>query len=192
MDLKLKELVKSSWPKDKISDGMLLSMYFSPGCAGSEIRDLENANQIAEHPAEDAAYAAAAAQGSEQGSDQGSLRSGTQVSCQNSALIDRANSFQAVPDPSSGLDHLPDRLLYMQRTRPALTNRLRATTLVYRALIQQKMEQAIEKRRNDLNDEAFNPIYIANNKAALRLAQVDAEYSVLVYEVLFHYLSHRG
>ncbi|KAF9272672.1 hypothetical protein BGZ88_004521 [Linnemannia elongata] len=74
VDLKLKELVKSSWPKDKISDGMLLSMYFSPGCAGSEIRDLENANQIAEHPAEDAAYAVAAAQGSEQGSDQVGLK----------------------------------------------------------------------------------------------------------------------
>ncbi|KAG9072141.1 hypothetical protein KI688_006365 [Linnemannia hyalina] len=58
MHLKLEALIKSSWPEDKISDGMHLSMHFNPGCAGSKIWDLENAHQIAEHAAEDAAYAA--------------------------------------------------------------------------------------------------------------------------------------
>ncbi|OAQ27376.1 hypothetical protein K457DRAFT_1877762 [Linnemannia elongata AG-77] len=52
--------IESAWPRDDISDGMLLSMCFNPGCAGDELWDRVNAHQVSEHAAEDAAEAAEA------------------------------------------------------------------------------------------------------------------------------------
>ncbi|KAG0358664.1 hypothetical protein BGX24_005931, partial [Mortierella sp. AD032] len=140
MHMRLKLLIDSAWPLDDISDGMLLAMYFNPGCVGSEIWGLENANQVAENAAEDAAEAEtaivtavaaseAAAKTVTQGSGQG-LAQGPQD--------EPSNPFQDQnPDPPSGFDHLPEQLSY-KMMRPGPTNRLRAETLVYRAIIQRQ------------------------------------------------------
>ncbi|KAF9080283.1 hypothetical protein BGX27_005547, partial [Mortierella sp. AM989] len=47
--------IKSAWPEDDISEGMLLAMYFNPDCSKLNIWDLENVDQTTEQEAEVAA-----------------------------------------------------------------------------------------------------------------------------------------
>ncbi|KAG0275157.1 hypothetical protein BGZ96_003903 [Linnemannia gamsii] len=197
MRMKLQAQIESAWPRDDISDGMLLSMYFNPGCAGDELWDRVNAHQVSEHAAEDAAEAAeatkaaiAAAETTAQSVGQDPARSRlngraqAQVSPQASDQVDPSDPFQDyTPDQSSSLDLLPAQLPY-KRTRPAPTNRLRTETLVYRTIIQRQVDLAIEKRKYDLANNTFNPIGDASEEAVLRLAQVNAEYCVLAYKSL--------
>ncbi|KAK3847746.1 MAG: hypothetical protein J3R72DRAFT_430722 [Linnemannia gamsii] len=186
MHMRLKLLIDSAWPLDDISDGMLLAMYFNPGCVGSEIWGLENINQVAENAAEDAAEAEAAIVTAVAASEAAAktAKTVTQGAGQDLAQDpqdDPSNPFQDQnPDPPSGFDHLPEQLPY-KRMRPKPTNRLRAETLVYRAIIQRQVDLAIEKRRSDVAGSSFNPINDADEDTVLRLAQVNAESCILAY-----------
>ncbi|KAG0063306.1 hypothetical protein BGZ89_009973, partial [Linnemannia elongata] len=164
MHMKLPAQIESAWPRDDISDGMLLSI--------SE-HAAEGAAEAAE--ATKAAIAAAETTAQSVGQDPAiSLlygRAQAQVSPQVSDQVDPSDPFQDyTPDQSSSLDHLPAQLPY-KRTRPAPTNRLRAETLVYRTIIQRQVDLAIEKRKYDLANNTFNPIGDASEEAVLRLAQ---------------------
>jgi hypothetical protein len=192
MHMHLKHLIDSAWPLDNISDAMLVAMYFNPGCAESEIWAQENANQIAENAAEDAAEAAsaivAAVAATKVATEIAEQRADQDLT--HDPLLGRAHVSRQVPnqnDPSDpfqdqdpDLDDLPDQLPY-RRVRPKPTNRLRAETLVYRAIIQRQVDLATEKRRSGLSNGSFNPIIQANKDTVLRLAQVSAESCILAY-----------
>ncbi|KAG0290542.1 hypothetical protein BGZ97_006149 [Linnemannia gamsii] len=190
MHMHLANLINSAWPLDDISDGMLLA---NPGCAGSEIWGRENANQVVENAAEDAAATVAAseaaaetaAQGAGQDVAQDPLHGGVQVPRQVSGQGDPSDPFNDhTSDPPLGVDQLPDQIPYKKGRRPKPTNRLRAETLVYRAIIQRQVDLTIEERKAALASNSFNPLIDANEETMLHFAQVYAESCIVTYRAV--------
>ncbi|KAK3842763.1 MAG: LOW QUALITY PROTEIN: hypothetical protein J3R72DRAFT_442366 [Linnemannia gamsii] len=168
MHMHLKLLIDFAWPLDDISVGMLLAMYLNPDYAAEAEAAIAAALTALEAATKAAAKIAA--------------KTGVGQDLAQDPQDDPSNTFQDQnPDPPSGFDHLPEQLPY-KRMRPKPTNRLRAETLVYRAIIQRQVDPAIEKQRSGLAGSSFNSFNDANKETVVWLTQVNAESSILAYK----------
>ncbi|KAF9127860.1 hypothetical protein BG015_004469, partial [Linnemannia schmuckeri] len=156
----LESFIKLAWPEDDIPDAMLLAMYFNPGCSKLNIWGLENAHQATEQAAERAAKRAtedaAVRRDADQDSDQERLQLPLQI-----PLEDR----YPIPRP---------------------TNRLRAETLIYRAIIQMHADKEIARMRSTMNTTNNNNLNNdVNNAISMKFWKVDADCALMAYRALW-------
>ncbi|KAG9066856.1 hypothetical protein KI688_012768 [Linnemannia hyalina] len=156
----LESFIKLAWPEDDISDVMLLAMYFNPGCSKLNIWGLENTHQAAEQAAERAAKRttedAAARRHAGQDSDQERVQLPPQIPLEN------------------------------RHSTPRPTNRLRAETLIYRAVIQMHADKEIARKRGITNTTNNNNLsYDVNNAISMKFWKVDADCALMAYRALW-------